>query len=144
VILLDTTVLVYAVGAEHRLRAPCRGVVELVREGGVRATTTLEVIQEFAHVRSQRRSRSEAAVLARDYAIGLGPLARPDLDDLLEALGLFERSDALGAFDAVLAAAARRRGWALMSADHAFAQVRGLVHLDPASPSIMDDARAAG
>jgi hypothetical protein len=33
VIVLDTTVLIYAVGADHRLRQPSRVLVELVRDG---------------------------------------------------------------------------------------------------------------
>lgn len=31
-IVLDTTILLYAVGAEHALRAPCRGVVAAIGE----------------------------------------------------------------------------------------------------------------
>ena len=62
-IVLDTTILVYAVGAEHPLRAPCRAVLESVRDDLVQAGTTVDVIQEFAHVRSRRRSRPEAAAL---------------------------------------------------------------------------------
>jgi predicted nucleic acid-binding protein len=144
VILLDTSVLVYAVGGDHALRTPCRGVVEMVRDGTVRATTTLQVIQEFAHVRARRRSRQDAATLALNYASGLGPLTRPEIDDLVDGLGLFEASTSLGPFDAVLAATARRRGWALASADRSFAQVPGLAHLDPAQPSFLADATAAG
>jgi uncharacterized protein len=141
VIVLDTTVLVYAVGAEHSLRAPCRELLELVRDGQLRATTTVEVIQEFAHVRASRRPRPDAAARAREYALGLGPLLRPDADDLLDGLDFFESSRSLGAFDAVLAAAARRRGWALASADRGFGQIEGLQHLDPAAASFLEDIR---
>ncbi len=143
-ILFDTTVLVYAVGSEHALRSASLGVLTLVRDGEVRGTTTFGVIQEFAHVRARRRSRSDAVALARDFVNGFAPLARPEVDDLLEGLELFRRSRVLGAFDAVLAVTARRRGWALASADRAFRHVRGLHHLDPASPAFVEEARAAG
>ena len=43
-IVLDTTVLVYATGAEHPLRAPCRRVVTAVGDGRLAATTTAEAI----------------------------------------------------------------------------------------------------
>lgn len=141
-ILLDTTVLVYAVGTEHPLRAPSRGLVELVRDGVVRASTTVEVIQEFAHVRSQRRPRAEAARRAKEYALGFSPLARPDEDDLFRGLDLFEDSSGMGPFDAVLAATALRRGWALASADRSFGQVNGLAYLNLSSPTFLDDVRA--
>jgi predicted nucleic acid-binding protein len=144
VIILDATILVYAVGSDHGLRAPSRALVELVRDGEVGASTTVEVIQEFAHVCARRRPRPEAATRAREYARGLAPLIRPDEDDLFEGLGLFKDSDDLGPFDGVLAATALRREWAVASADHSFGQVDGLVYLDPSSPTFLDDVRAAG
>ncbi len=142
-IVLDTTILVYAVGAEHPLRAPCRAVLESVRDDLVQAGTTVDVIQEFAHVRSRRRSRPEAAALGREYARAFAPLIRPDEEDLFVGLGLFEASSQLGPFDAVLAATALRRGWALASADRSFGHVGGLVYLDPSSATFLDDLLAA-
>lgn len=134
-IVVDATVLVYAVGADHPLRDPCRDLVAAVVAGEVQARTTSEVIQEFAHVRARRRSRRDAAQLAGSYADLLAPLLPVDADDLGEGMALFERSDSLGAFDCVLAAAARRRSAdAIVSADTAFATVRGLRHLDPGDP----------
>jgi predicted nucleic acid-binding protein len=144
VIVVDTTVLVYAVGADHPLRDPCRALVEAVRAGEIRATTTVEVIQEFTHVRARRRSRRDAADLARAYVSLFAPLLPIDVEDLHGGLELFEEHDALGPFDAVLASATlRRSAQALVSADAAFAQVRELDHLDPAAADFLD-ALAAG
>jgi uncharacterized protein len=143
VMLLDTTILVYALGADHRLRAPCRSLLTLIRDDAVRATTTPEVLQEFTHVRARRRSRKDAAQLAREYARGFAPLAVIDEEDLLEGLDLFERTASLGAFDAVLAATAVRRGWSLASADRSFGQVRRLHWLDPSSPDFLSAAESA-
>lgn len=44
-IVLDTTVLVYAKGAEHPLRDPCRDLVAAIADERIAATTTAEVIQ---------------------------------------------------------------------------------------------------
>lgn len=126
----------------HPLRAPSRSLVELVRDGEVRACTTVEIIQEFAHVRARRRPPAEAIARAKEYALGFSPLARPDEEDLLQGLDLFADTDGLGPFDAELAVAALRRGWALASADRSFARVSGLTYLDPSSPTFLDDARA--
>lgn len=131
-IVLDTTVLVYAKGADHPLREPCRELVRVAGEGELAATTTVEVIQEFAHVRAQRRSRADAASLACDYAELLSPLLEVGDDDLREGMALFERQRAIGAFDAVLAAVAiAQRAKALVSADRAFSAIAGLHHLVP-------------
>jgi uncharacterized protein len=139
VIVLDTTVLVYAVGSDHPLRAPCRELVAAMRDGRLRATTTPEVIQEFAQVRSRRRPRADAVSLAVDFAHLLAPLLIVDQDDLHAGLEHFAEQDGLGAFDAVLAAAAMRRGaQALVSADAAFGCLTGLRHLDPATPELVE------
>ncbi|MGC1908700.1 MAG: type II toxin-antitoxin system VapC family toxin [Candidatus Dormiibacterota bacterium] len=143
-ILLDTTILVYALGDEHRLRDPSRGLLELIRDGTVRASTTVEVIQEFCHVRSRRRERGEAAARALEYAKGLAPLISAEEPELVSGLELFAASTSLSPFDAVLAATALHRGWALASADRALAKVLGLSHLDPQSEAFLSSARALG
>lgn len=132
-IVLDTTVLVYALGTDHALREPCRRLVEAVAAGEVEATTTVEVLQEFVHVRARRRSRADAAELGAAYADLLAPLLPVTAVDLLHGLRLYEQAARLGAFDAVLAAAAlAAEATMLVSADTAFADVPGLRHLAPA------------
>lgn len=131
-ILIDTTVLVYAKGQDHPLRNTCRELIEAIARRRIEATTTIEVIQEFVHVRARRRSRADAAALGRDYAELLSPMQSPTVDDLTVGLALFERIEALGAFDAVLAACAVRAGMtALVSADMAFAAVPEVTHVVP-------------
>jgi predicted nucleic acid-binding protein len=134
-IVLDTTVLVYALGAEHPLREPCRELVGAVAAGRS-ATTTAEVLQEFAHVWARRRSRQAAEHLALDYLHLLAPLLVVGDDDLREGLRLFARSSRLGAFDAVLAAAAHRAGAsAIVSADGGFAEA-DIAHITPDGPGV--------
>jgi len=58
---------------------------------GLRATTTLEVIQEFAHVRARRRGRKDAVRHARAYADVFAPLLLPVGEDLDRGLALFQR-----------------------------------------------------
>lgn len=131
-ILLDTTVLVYAKGQDHPLRDPCRELIEAIADRRIEATTTIEVIQEFVHVRARRRDRADAASLGRDYAELLSPLLSPTIDDLNAGLALFERAEALGAFDAVLAASAARAGLtAVVSADSGFSDVPEVPHIVP-------------
>jgi predicted nucleic acid-binding protein len=132
VIVLDTTVLVYAVGTDHALRDPCRRLVDVIADGQLDARTTVQAIQEFAHVRARRRGRADAATLAADYAELLSPLLDVGRDDLLHGLDLFAAHERFGAFDAVLAAAAIGAGaTALASADRGFADVPGLTHVMP-------------
>ncbi|WP_094289330.1 type II toxin-antitoxin system VapC family toxin [Mycobacterium lehmannii] len=136
-IVLDTTVLVYAKGADHPLRDPCRELIGAIGDGHIEATTTAEVIQEFVHVRARRRQRTDAAALGRDYAELLSPLLGVSSESLQRGLALFETTPRLGAFDAVLAAASAGAGaTALVSADTAFADLPGIVHIVPDASGI--------
>lgn len=104
------------------------------------ATTTVEAIQGFVHVRARRRGRSDAADLAHRYITLLSPLLEPHADDLRAGLDLYEEHDDLGAFDAVLVAVARRAGAsAVVSADRGFAVVDAPVVLDPAADGFLDE-----
>lgn len=140
-ILLDTTVLVYAVGADHPLREPCRQIVSAIGDGRLAATTTVEVLQEFAHVRARRRGRADARTTASSFAALLAPLVQPDADDLERGLQLFVEHESVGAFDAVLAAIVQRRDHltGLVSADAGFATVAGLTTWNPSSADAVDD-----
>lgn len=134
---LDTSVLAYAVGAEHPLREPSRRIVEAIRSGEATATTTAGVIQEFVGIRSRRRSRSDAVAFGRDFAALLSPLAPVEESDLDLGLRIFERSDRLGSFDAILAAVAINRDVeALISSDQGFRGVRRLHHVDIGGPEL--------
>jgi predicted nucleic acid-binding protein len=132
VIVLDTTMLVYAVGDEHPLREPSRRLVDAIAAGRLHATTTTEVIQEFVHVRARRQGRVSAAKTGRSFAELLAPLLVTEPTVVEPALRLFERAQSLGAFDAFLAATAiANDASAFVSADTAFAAVPRLRHVLP-------------
>lgn len=133
-IVVDTNVLVYAVGAEHPLREPCRQLVEAVGARRLDATTTVEAIQEFVHVRTRWHGRASAIELGRRYAAVFSPLLVSTAEALDDGLRLYARHEDLDAFDAVLAATAiPADASALVSADAAFDGVRGLRHVAPGS-----------
>ena len=46
---VDTAVLMYAVGADHPLREPCRRVLAGVESGEIDAEISVEVVQELVH-----------------------------------------------------------------------------------------------
>ena len=144
-IILDTTVLVYAVGADHPFREPCRQLIRAIAGGTILATTTIEVIQEFTHVRARRRDRKDAAELARDYIELLSPLLIVEETDLREGLRLFGEGKGFGSFDAVLAAAAHAAGAeALVSADTGFSGIAAIHHVVPDTDGVRGLLAAPG
>lgn len=110
-------------------------------DDALRATTTVEVIQEFAHMRARRTGRGEAAHLAEQFQILLSPLVEMTGADLASGLEIWQSTPRLGAFDAVLAAVALHRPTALVSADQAFALVDDLDHI-PLDDTTMSRLRA--
>ncbi len=113
--------------------------MEAVVAKSVEATTTPEVIQEFAHVRARRTGRAVAVAEALDLFGALDPLLTIDAASLTVGLRLYAETPVIGSFDAVLAAAAiTLAADGLVSADRGFADIKGLTHLDPAAPDFLE------
>ena len=129
-LVLDTSVLVYASGEEHPLREPAIRLLRDVVAARVSATTTPEVLQEYAHVRARRRDRNDARAQVERFAGLLAPLTLVTARDVLEGLRVWSQTEPLGAFDSVVAAVAMTRGWSAVSSDQAFGSVSGLEWID--------------
>lgn len=130
-LMVDTTVLLYAVGTEHVLREPCRRLLIAHGRGQVELITTVDVVLQFVHVRARRRDRHDAATLGWHYAHALEVVEQepPDLD---LGLTLFDLHPKLAVSTAMLAAVALNREVdALVSADRAFVAIPNLVCLHP-------------
>ena len=120
--ILDTNVLIYAVGGEHPLREPARRLIAAIRAGAVLATTSVLVLQEVTYVYARRRGGAEAAALVRSYVDLLEPLLAVEQVHLMTALRLVEKYE-LRPSDALIAAAAVQTSYLLVTADRAFADV---------------------
>src|SRR5688500_3821045 len=131
--LYDTAVFVYATGGEHPYREPCRAIVAQAAAGVLRGDASADLVQEYAQQRwRQTQDRSAAAEAARRVA-ALCRLHDVRTEDVQRALDLFERSDRLGARDAVFAAIALERGIAaILSPDRDFDGITELTRVDPA------------
>lgn len=113
-ILVDTSVLIRATGEEHPNQAPARWVLEMCAEFPVR--TTVEVIQEFLHVRARKQGRPAAGVLAVHLTDVLQPIPSSP-DALLAAIDLYTSHPKLDASDALLLGTARVSGATAVIAD---------------------------
>lgn len=131
-VLFDTAVFVYAVGAEHPYREPCRRLLQPDEESGMSAEASVQAIQELLHQRTRRTgNRIEAVEVAGAMAV-LCQLHDLTVHDLRLGLRLYSAAPRLEGRDALHAATALNRGiGTVVSPDRAFDDVPGLRRLDP-------------
>ena len=131
--LYDTGVFVYALGAQHRYREPCRAILREMQDGRLAGEASVELIHEFAYVRQRRvRARADAA----HWALRIGRSCRLHVvvpSDMQRALELWREHERLDMRDAIFAAQALNRDIdAILSPDRGFDDVVGLERIDPA------------
>lgn len=132
-LVVDTSVLVYATGTDHPLRDSAIRLLRDVTARRTQATTTPEVLQEYAHVRGKRLDRPSTLAQAERLAGLLAPLTVVGHEDVLAALRLWSNTPGIGAFDAVLSSIALARDWSVVSSDRGFGGVAGLNWVDLAA-----------
>jgi len=140
-ILVDTNLLIYAVGADERIASLAGDV--LAQADACKLRITPRVLEEFAHLHGRRASdRTSVREYCEKWSAMLGPLEFPSEEDLAMALEMWATQPRLDFADALLAAQAIRLGCPLVSADRAFAAVDGLQWIDLADPDLSERLRA--
>ncbi len=130
--LLDTAVFVYAVGADHPYRDPCRRLLDpeaLYRYGG---EASVQAIQELLHQRTRRTGDRGGSVEVARAMAELCPLHELTPADLRTGLELFRQVPHLTGRDALHAATAINRDIpTIVSPDPDFDGIAQLQRLDP-------------
>jgi predicted nucleic acid-binding protein len=114
----------YAVGAQHPLKAPCLAILDSVATGKLTAVTDVEVLQEILHRYTALGQRLRAVEVAELFL---------QIEDFLLATQLHSQYVALQARDSLHLAIMQRQGiFHIISADRHFDGIPGLIRLDPA------------
>ncbi|MBA2608248.1 MAG: type II toxin-antitoxin system VapC family toxin [Actinobacteria bacterium] len=141
-ILLDTNVLIYAIGAEHPMKAVAADLLELANDRPLRVTRL--TVEEFVHVWARSgRTRQQAVSIASEYFVLFGPVEENADEDTMDGFELWQAHPQLDLSDAFLAAVAIRTEALLVSADRAYAGVDGLRWIDLADPDLLEAVNAA-
>lgn len=136
--LIDANVFLYALGAEHIYREPCRALVTGLARGELAGELSVEILQEVVHVRRRRGERGASQRAREIIAWGL-PVHSFEPEDLDAALALLDEHPDLHARDAVHAGTARNRGIDLIvSTDADFDRLPGLERIDPSDPRLLE------
>ena len=129
---IDTAVLIYASGAEHPLRAPCRRVMLAIGSGELAAVTSVEVVQELLHRFIAIRRREIGRQLASDAMDTFAPVLPISHALMRRVPDLAARYPQLAARDLVHVATCVHEGITeIVSPDRAFDQVAEVRRLDP-------------
>lgn len=131
-ILLDTNVLMYAVGAEHPHKQPCARLLERIGLGQVDAGIDAETLQELLH-RYWALDRWADALLVYGLTRRLLPAVLPITGEIVDqAQLLMERYRTLTARDAIHAGAAQIHDLtAICSYDRDFDIIANLRRVEP-------------
>lgn len=129
---VDTSVIMYAAGSDHPLRAPCRRVLEQVADGELDAVISAEVVQEIIHrfVAVRRQALGAAiAVDAMDLFAPVLPITHATVRRIPE---LLVRHPGLAARDLLHVATCQQEGIeVIISTDRGFDAVPGIRRIDP-------------
>jgi uncharacterized protein len=130
VILIDSNVPMYLVGAPHPHKADAQRLLESAIAAGERLVTDAEVLQEILH-RYTAIDRIEAVQPAFDALLGVVDTVFPiELGDVLRARDVLQGRYGLSARDALHVALLERRGVdRIMSFDSAFDRFPGITRI---------------
>lgn len=131
-VFIDTAVIMYASGGEHRLKQPCAAVLRQIAVGNLSAVISAEVIQEIAHRFMHVRRPRKAAELA-SYALDLFAPVTPIGQTVVARLpGLISRHPTLQARDLLHLATCLEEGIeAIVTPDLDFDRIPELRRIDP-------------
>jgi uncharacterized protein len=132
-VLLDTNVILYAIGGPHAYAEPCRRVVAMAGEGRLSLEAPVDIVQEILHHRARRLGDRRQAMADALAAAQLCRLHGVQPQDARRAAQLFAESPRLSARDAVFAAVAMRHDLGeIVSVDADFDGLEDLRRIDPA------------
>jgi len=131
-VFLDANVFLYAIGSAEVERDACRRVLAMAVDGRLEGETSVEVLQEVAHVRARRLGLADAVARCRQtMALGL-PVHAVEPRDLERALDLLERVSGGHVRDALhVATALNREIPSIVSADRGLDVFPGPRRVDP-------------
>jgi predicted nucleic acid-binding protein len=132
-VLVDTNVILYAIGGPHAYAEPCRRIVALAGDGHLDMEAPVDLVQEVLHHRARRLGDRRQAAADAMAVTTLCRLHTVEPQDASKAAELFATSERLSARHAVFATIAARHGLEMiLSADTDFDGLAGLRRVDPA------------
>lgn len=132
---VDTTIFMYAMGAESRLKEPCARILRNGASDKLVLVTSTETLQEVLHRYRSIRREGDIRITFEAIGAAVRRILPVTLEDVHEARRLGEAvgvDSGVSARALVHAAVARRQGLReILTVDAGFAAIPGVVMVDP-------------
>jgi len=129
---IDANIVVYSVGKPHFMKAPCLAILEDMARRSVTSATNVEVLQEILHIYTRRGEHTFGIEMARNLSVLVTTIYSVTPEDFARALTLHSQYSRLTARDSLhLASLYNNRITHIVSADHHFDGLPGIVRIDP-------------
>ncbi len=136
---IDTAVIMYAAGGEHRLKQPCSEILTRVAGNELSGVISAEVIQEIAHRFVHAGQGARAAQLASHALDLFGPVIPIGQSVVARLPGLINRYPKLQARDLIhVATCLDEQIEAIVTPDRAFDAVAELQRIDPTDTAALN------
>jgi predicted nucleic acid-binding protein len=124
----------YAAGADHPLRSPCRRIVRSIADGSFHAVTDAEVFQEILYrYAAIGQVHKGFQIFDHFHRVMLGRILPIEDSDVCLAREMLERHPVLSPRDAThLAVITRHRIREIVTADRGFDRIPDVRRIDPA------------
>ncbi len=129
---IDTNILIYAQGAEHKYKAPCQIIMRLIASDEIYGVTNTEVLQEILYRYAYLGKKNLGIQMVENVLSIIHEVLPVEKTDLILSLDLLEKYRELNVRDAIHAASALRNNFKyIMSVDKHFDKIKGLQRVDP-------------
>ena len=130
--LLDTNVVIYAIGKAHPYKGPCEKIMERAAKSPGEFTIDSEMLQEILHIFWLRQQREKGIEVVESLLQMFPDVIPVGATEIYRAMRIFGQHSHLSARDAIHAAVvSEHRLDGIVSADRAFDGVAGVTRYDP-------------
>lgn len=135
---VDTSVVMYAAGAEHPYKESCSQIITAISAGKIVAATSTEVCQEVLHRFSLIKRREEGIRVVKDMLLIVPQILAFTHEDIEKAVQVLQRYHGVSSRDAVHVAVMQNNDLdTIISSDRHFDIISEIRRTDP-----IDFARA--
>ena len=99
--LIDTNIIMYAIGKGHPLKEQCKKLLQRVVYGETVANIDVEVLQELLYVYSVRGERRKGLKVIDEMLVPFPDSYSIKIDEIARAKGLMKKYSSLSARDAI-------------------------------------------